>query len=39
MKEYRAALDNMGGVQHSLDTAVEWLMIALLAFMPLALGI
>lgn len=39
MREYRAALDKTGIPLSSLDTAIEWLLVALLAFMPLALGV
>jgi tetratricopeptide (TPR) repeat protein/O-antigen ligase len=39
MREYRAALDNTQIPLSSLDTAIEWLLVALLAFMPLALGV
>jgi len=39
MKEYRATLDKTGVQLSSFDTAIEWLLVALLAFMPLAFGV
>ncbi len=39
MKEYRATLDKTGVHLSSFDTAIEWLLVALLAFMPLAFGV
>ncbi|TET73465.1 MAG: hypothetical protein E3J56_04045 [Candidatus Aminicenantes bacterium] len=39
MKEYRATLDKTRVQLSSFDTAIEWLLVALLAFMPLAFGV
>ena len=39
MKEYRATLDKTRVHLSSFDTAIEWLLVALLAFMPLAFGV
>lgn len=38
MKEYRTTLDNKGIALSRFDKVIEWLLISLLAFMPLALG-
>ena len=39
MKEYRATLDKTRVHLSSFDSAIEWLLVALLAFMPLAFGV
>jgi tetratricopeptide (TPR) repeat protein len=39
MTEYQAAFDNLNVPSSRLDTAIEWLLIGLLAFMPLAFGV
>jgi len=39
MREYRADLDNTWVFSSGLDIGIEWLLVALLAFMPLALGV
>lgn len=39
MKEYRATLDKTRVQLSSFDTAIEWLLVALLAFMPLVFGV
>jgi hypothetical protein len=39
MTEYQAAFDNLNVPSNRLDTAIEWLLIGLLAFMPLAFGV
>lgn len=39
MKEYRADIDNTWIAPSKFDTRIEWLLIVLLAFMPLALGV
>lgn len=39
MREYQAALDNTGVSLSRFDTAIEWLLVSLLAFMPLAFGV
>ncbi|MFZ2147736.1 MAG: hypothetical protein WAV28_11005, partial [Sedimentisphaerales bacterium] len=39
MREYRAVLDNMGGALSRFDIVIEWLLVGLLAFMPLAFGV
>jgi len=39
MNEYQATLDNTRIHSSRFDTAIEWLLVALLAFMPLAFGV
>jgi tetratricopeptide (TPR) repeat protein len=39
MNEYQAALDKTRIHSSRFDTAIEWLLVALLAFMPLAFGV
>lgn len=39
MRQYRAVLDNTRLSLSGFDTVVEWLLVGLLAFMPLAFGV
>ena len=39
MREYGAAIDNIRGASGRFDTVIEWLLVGLLAFMPLAFGV
>ena len=39
MREYEPILDNTGRALSRFDTVLEWLIIGLLAFMPLAFGV
>ena len=39
MREYGAVIDNIRGASGRFDTVIEWLLVGLLAFMPLAFGV
>lgn len=39
MREYGAVIDNTRGASGRFDTVIEWLLVGLLAFMPLAFGV
>ena len=39
MREYEAVIDNIRGASGRFDTVIEWLLVGLLAFMPLAFGV
>ena len=39
MREYRPFLDNTGVPSSKFDVVIEWLLVSLLAFMPLAFGV
>ena len=39
MRQYRAVPDNTSLGSSRFDTVVEWLLVGLLAFMPLAFGV